>query len=36
MLDIEKKANASELTIALTGRLDTTAAPELEAERERK
>ncbi len=30
MLNIEKKANASELTVALTGRLDTTAAPELE------
>lgn len=30
MLNIEKKANASELTIALTGRLDTTTAPELE------
>ena len=32
MLNIEKKTNASELTIALTGRLDTTTAPELEAE----
>lgn len=31
MLNIEKKTNASELTIALTGRLDTTTAPELEA-----
>lgn len=30
MLNIEKKVNASELTIALTGRLDTTTAPELE------
>ena len=32
MLNIEKRTNASELTIALTGRLDTTTAPELEAE----
>ena len=32
MLNIEKKTNGSELTIALTGRLDTTTAPELEAE----
>ena len=32
MLNIEKKTNASELTIALTGRLDTTTAPELESE----
>jgi len=32
MLNIEKKTNASELTIALTGRLDTTTAPELEKE----
>lgn len=30
MLNIENKANGSELTIALTGRLDTTTAPELE------
>jgi len=29
---IEKKTNGSELTIALTGRLDTTTAPRLEAE----
>ena len=32
MLNIEKKGNESELTIALTGRLDTTTAPELENE----
>ena len=32
MLNIEKKQNASELTVALTGRLDTTTAPELEKE----
>ena len=32
MLNIEKKANGSELTFALTGRLDTTTAPELEKE----
>ena len=32
MLNIEKRANASELTIALNGRLDTTTAPELEKE----
>ena len=32
MLNIEKKTNGSELTIALTGRLDTTTAPELESE----
>ena len=32
MLNIEKKENASELTVALTGRLDTTTAPELETE----
>ena len=32
MLNIEKKTNASELTVALTGRLDTTTAPELEQE----
>ena len=31
MLNIEKKTNASELTLALTGRVDTTTAPELEA-----
>ena len=31
MLNIEKKTNGSELTVALTGRLDTTTAPELEA-----
>ena len=30
MLNIEKKENAGELTVALTGRLDTTTAPELE------
>lgn len=29
---IEKMTNGSELTIALTGRLDTTTAPRLEAE----
>ena len=32
MLNIEKKCNASELTVALTGRLDTVTAPELEKE----
>ena len=32
MLNIEKKGNASELTVALTGRLDPTTAPELEKE----
>ena len=32
MLNIEKKGNASELTVALTGRLDTTTAQELEKE----
>ena len=32
MLNITKKTNASELTVALTGRLDTTTAPELEKE----
>ena len=32
MLNIEKKANGNELTVALTGRLDTTTAPELENE----
>lgn len=31
MLNIEKKANGTELTVALTGRLDTTTAPELES-----
>ncbi len=31
MLNIEKKTNASELTLALCGRLDTSTAPELEA-----
>ena len=31
MLNIEKKANGNELTVVLTGRLDTTTAPELEA-----
>ena len=31
MLNIEKKGSASELTVALAGRLDTTTAPELEA-----
>ena len=32
MLNIEKKADANELTLVLTGRLDTTTAPELERE----
>ena len=32
MLNIEKKTNGSELTIALAGRLDTTTAPQLETE----
>ena len=32
MLNIEKKTNGTELTVALTGRLDTTTAPELERE----
>lgn len=32
MLNIEKKIDASELTITLAGRLDTTTAPELEKE----
>ncbi len=32
MLNIEKTTNASELTFALTGRLDTVTAPELEKE----
>lgn len=31
-MNIEKTLNANELTIALTGRLDTTTAPQLEAE----
>lgn len=31
MLNIEKKTDASNLTFALTGRLDTSTAPELEA-----
>ena len=32
MLNIEKKVNEKELTVALEGRLDTTAAPVLEGE----
>ena len=32
MLNIEKKAKENELTVTLTGRLDTTTAPELEKE----
>ena len=32
MLNIEKRENASELIVALAGRLDTTTAPELETE----
>ena len=32
MLNIEKTINASEMTVALTGRLDTTTAPDLEKE----
>ena len=32
MLNITKNTNASELSVALTGRLDTTTAPELEKE----
>lgn len=32
MLNIEKTAKENELTIVLTGRLDTTTAPELEQE----
>ena len=32
MLNITKNTNASELTFSLTGRLDTTTAPELEKE----
>lgn len=31
-MTIEKKLNGAELTITLTGRLDTTTAPQLEAE----
>jgi len=31
-MTIEKNLNGKELTVALTGRLDTTTAPELEAE----
>ena len=31
MLNIEIKSNGTDLAIALTGRLDTTAAPETEA-----
>jgi anti-sigma B factor antagonist len=31
-MTIEKIANATELTITITGRLDTTTAPQLEAE----
>lgn len=30
-MTIEKKVNGSELSVALTGRLDTTTAPELES-----
>lgn len=32
MLNLGKKANGSELTIALVGRLDTTTAPKLDAD----
>lgn len=32
MLKIEKKITGNELSLALTGRLDTTTAPQLEAE----
>ena len=32
MLNIEKTTNASELTVVLRGRLDTTTAPDLEKE----
>ena len=32
MLSIEKKTDGSELTVTLSGRLDTTTAPELEGE----
>ena len=31
MLNIEKKTNGTELSVVLTGRLDTTTAPELES-----
>ena len=31
-MTIEKKLNGTELTIALTGRMDTMTAPQLEAE----
>ena len=31
-MSIEKKLNGTELTVAITGRLDTTTAPQLEAE----
>ena len=31
-MTIQKTANAAELTVALTGRLDTTTAPQLESE----
>lgn len=31
-MTIDKKQNGSELTVALTGRLDTTTSPQLEAE----
>ena len=31
MLNVEKQTNGSELTIALTGRLDTTTAPQFES-----
>ena len=31
-MTIEKKLNGTELNVAITGRLDTTTAPELEAE----
>ena len=32
MLNIEKKTNGSEMTVALQGRLDTATAPEMERE----
>ena len=32
IMTIQKTANAAELTVALTGRLDTTTAPQLESE----
>ena len=32
MLNIEKKTDSAELTVTLTGRLDTTTAPQLETE----